>query len=403
MSEPHTDPSVQQQLKTAFDKGGIAACNEILWKKADEWKSTRLNIGVLGNSGTGKSSFINTIRGLTAEDEGAAEVGVTETTKKPTPYSHPRNALLKFWDLPGVGTPKFPREAYLEKIGFDKFDFFLIMSKDRFTENDLWIAEAIAQKRKKFFFIRTNIHTNIANDKRTRPSKHDPKGVLETIRNDIEDNLGKIYQENEIFLIDNFKRNLYDFKKLEQALVENLPSLKRAAFLLSVNASSEEMVRKKIEILKSKIWVTTALAAGAATLMVFPGQSIEVNLQLVLKANEFYFQQLGLDKKSLKWTAEILCCDVATLAEMVEEFKDEFLTEDGIKRLIQSMAWHSSGGMADTILRCIPFINSATAGSATYQILDHCLTKLETLALRVFRDAVKSSAKLIDNASSDSD
>jgi len=52
-------------------------------------------------SGVGKSTFINCLRGLEAEDEGAAGVGVVETTNEPTPYEHPDFSNLKIWDLPG--------------------------------------------------------------------------------------------------------------------------------------------------------------------------------------------------------------------------------------------------------------------------------------------------------------
>jgi len=56
------------------------------------------------------------VRRLSADDEGAAPVGVTETTSDIISYAHPNNSELKFWDVPGVGTPKFPRDGYLEAI-----------------------------------------------------------------------------------------------------------------------------------------------------------------------------------------------------------------------------------------------------------------------------------------------
>ena len=67
------------------------------------------------------------------QDEGAAGVGVVETTNEPTPYEHPDFPHLKIWDLPGVGTPNYPRSCYLEKIQFARYDFFLILSRTRFT------------------------------------------------------------------------------------------------------------------------------------------------------------------------------------------------------------------------------------------------------------------------------
>ena len=67
-------------LRNAYQSGGIEECRRHLEKERDEWKDFPLNVAVIGNSRVGKSSFINAIRRLTADDEGAAEVGVTQTT-----------------------------------------------------------------------------------------------------------------------------------------------------------------------------------------------------------------------------------------------------------------------------------------------------------------------------------
>jgi energy-coupling factor transporter ATP-binding protein EcfA2 len=107
---------------------------------------------IIVSSGVGKSTFINCLRGLEAEDQGSASVGVVETTNQPTPYEHPDFPNLKIWDLPGthfflfdsfeqkililgVGTPNYPRSCYLEKIQFERYDFFLILCRTRFTGN----------------------------------------------------------------------------------------------------------------------------------------------------------------------------------------------------------------------------------------------------------------------------
>lgn len=204
-----------------------------------------LNIGITGNSGTGKSTFINAIRDLTADDPGAAKVDVIEATVEPTQYAHPNNQLLKFWDLPGVGTPMFPKEGYLERIGFNDYDFFLIISKDRFTENDLWLANAITSRSKQFFFVRTHVHDNIKNDKKAQPRFHDKEAVLDKIRNEIRRNLGHLYRDEGIFLIDNYKRIQYDFVRLEQCIIEDFLSMKRRAcqaayHIRRISTSSEQ-------------------------------------------------------------------------------------------------------------------------------------------------------------------
>ena len=90
-----------------------------------------VNVAVVGISGVGKSSFINAVRGLSADDLGAAAVGVIETTTDVTAYAHPENPGVVLWDIPGVGTAQFPRADYLRLINVDRYDFFVIISATR--------------------------------------------------------------------------------------------------------------------------------------------------------------------------------------------------------------------------------------------------------------------------------
>lgn len=78
------------------------------------------------------------------DDDGAAKVGVTETTRELIAYDHPTNPKIKFWDLPGIGTRNYPNMAtYCEKVDLEKFNAFLILTAIRFTEYDLELAEKI--------------------------------------------------------------------------------------------------------------------------------------------------------------------------------------------------------------------------------------------------------------------
>ena len=144
--DDETKAAIQKEMKACA--GGLEACRSLLESKRDEWKSVELKVGVIGNSGVGKSSFINAIRGLTADDDGAAEVDCAQATMEPRSYPHPDNHLLQFWDLPGVGTDEFPRATYLSQIQVDRFDFFLLMTATRFTENDTWLGKEFRKRDK---------------------------------------------------------------------------------------------------------------------------------------------------------------------------------------------------------------------------------------------------------------
>ena len=401
ISEEEEEEEVKEYARL-YEEGGLQAPNAYLEEKSDQWKEIPLNIGIIGNSGSGKSSFINAIRGLTGDDEGAAAVGVTETTAEPTPYAHPNNQQLKFWDLPGVGTPNFPREVYLEKIYFEKFDFFLIISSIRFAENDGWLAEEIDQKKKRFFFVRTKIDSDIQNDKKAHPRTHKKEGVLTKIQDDIKQNLGrKLYDDKKVFLIDNYKRQMYDFNKLEQRIIEDFPVLKREALILSLSTLSEWMIREKAQTLRKSIW-KSCLASGAIALVPIPGTSMLADSEIILVQSKFYLRQLGLDEESLNRTAKVTSCDVTILRKFIDStIIKGLLTWKGVvdfTRVITIETWALAA--VEVVLRLIPIIGSIISFKTTYAILNEILKTMEEVAVNVVQVAVNNSAnQLLDDDS----
>jgi len=252
-----------QKLKEVFKSGGVEAGRIWLERKGDEWKQISLNVAVIGRSGVGKSSFINAIRSLTADDEGGAPVGVKETTVDvDRSYPHPDNPLLKFWDLPGVGTDRFPRQTYLSRIKVDRFDFFLLITADRFTQDDTWLGGEFAERNKKYFFVRTKVEADIFNNQQAHPNKHNEDDVVRDIRESTQEHLKKNGCDNvPVFLIDSYKLQKFDFNELERRLIEDFPKLKKSALVLSLQATSKEMISLKVAELRSRMWKAAALSA----------------------------------------------------------------------------------------------------------------------------------------------
>uniref|UniRef100_A0A3B4DE52 IRG-type G domain-containing protein n=1 Tax=Pygocentrus nattereri TaxID=42514 RepID=A0A3B4DE52_PYGNA len=175
-----------------------------------------LSVAVTGESGAGKSTFINAFRNLDDEDEGAAETGVTQTTTEPTPYEHPTVSNVVFWDLAGVGTPNFQAKTY---------DFFLNISSERFRGNDSMLAKEIQKKKKLFYFEFGN-----------------PK----------------------VFLISSLDVSEFDFNWLVATLLSELPQHKQCALLLLVPVSSVAILEEKVKMFEKEIWAAALLSAGIA-------------------------------------------------------------------------------------------------------------------------------------------
>jgi len=392
-----------EEMKAAVAEGGVEECRRLLERKSNAWKNVPLNVAVIGNSGVGKSSFINTIRGLNADDEGAAGVGANQTTMEPRSFQHPDNPKMLLWDLPGVGTNQFPRATYLDKIDVDRYDFFLLMTAARFMENDTWLGNEFRRRKKKYFFVRTKIQQDVDSDKDAHPRSHKEETVVDGIR---ELTIKQLKESgcdyDRVFLIDNYKPNKFDFEKLKLQLIEDFPAMKKSALLLSLQADSEQMIRLKVRALRSRIWKLAALSAAVGAVPI-PGPSIVADLAIVAGESWFYFKQLGLDDKSLRRCATLYSVDYDKLKSIVGSAlglrASGAVTADVLKtavlvilRLAPALA-SSAAGVAEIFLPIIGSLISAPVSFAgTYLSLKLVLDKFEEVAIDVMKCAAESVA-----------
>ena len=381
------------ELKLAYQSGGLQECKRLLERKLDEWKNVPLNVAVIGNSGVGKSSFINAIRRLTADDEGAAAVDVKECTDDIESYPHPNNPLLKFWDLPGVGTDRFPKQTYLDDIDVDSFDFFLLITADRFTENDTWLGNEFRKRNKKYFFVRTKIRVDISNNKKAHPRTHNEETLVREIRESTEEHLrANGCEEVAVFLIDSYKLEKFDFDELEKHFVEKFPDLKRSVLILSLDASGRDMIERKVEVLRSRIRINAALSA------------VLKSKSRVVKAAEFYCRQLGIDESSLKRLSEEKTADYEQLQSAVDRCLGCRITDEGgYWKLVEPIAaktYESMKSLENTFLPIFGIPSFLCRYKATRLTLHSLLMKIQDAALEI---AKLKAAALYEANGADSD
>uniref|UniRef100_A0A3B4EQF5 IRG-type G domain-containing protein n=1 Tax=Pygocentrus nattereri TaxID=42514 RepID=A0A3B4EQF5_PYGNA len=253
-------------------------------EQIDRLLNVSLNVAVTGESGAGKSTFINAFRNLGNEDEGAAETGVNETTTEPTPYTHPTMPNVTLWDLPGVGTPNFKAKTYAKAMKFDTYDFFLIISSCRFKENDLI----------------SNIDIDIANEENKRGFNREE--TLSKIRRNCEENLTD-FGDSKVFLINCRDLTAFDFEELVETLNSELPQHKQDALLLSVPVSSVAILEKKVKIVE-KVILGVATVSGGIAVAPVPGLSFACDMVIVGSFFITCYHIFGLDDKSLEKLSE---------------------------------------------------------------------------------------------------
>ncbi|KAI3367269.1 hypothetical protein L3Q82_008315 [Scortum barcoo] len=392
-----------QEIKEALQNNGPASAAAKVQEYLDQLNNTPLNIGITGESGSGKSSFVNAFRGIDHSNERAAPTGCVETTLEVRPYPHPNYPNVTLWDLPGIGTPNFPADEYLKKVEFEKFDFFIIISADRFRENDVKLAREIQKMEKKFYFVRSKIDHNLNDEEKTRRDFNKDE-TMDRIRENCVQGLQKEGVESpQVFLVSSFDLHLYDFHLLEETLERELPAHKKHVLLLamqSINLDAKsstgrkrlEIINRKKEALQSKIKYV-ALASALVASVPIPGLSTATDIAMLITITTIYKVAFRLDSESLKNLSLSANVPLNNLrAEMKSLLAVEEINKDLIIKLLLMSASNIALMAAEEVTRFIPLIAipaaMALSVTFTYKALSTFLYMLAEDAQRVFKRAL---------------
>ena len=284
-----------EHFRAFVEEGGGHSLSTFLSENADEWKECVLDIAVCGETYVGKSTFINKLRGVDENDEGYAPVGIGDTTLAPTPYKHPKNEKMVFWDLPGVGTLRFSRDrSYLRTIKVERYDFFLIFSDQCFSENDAWIAREIQNLGKDFFFVRSKLDEGISNASKDGQCVEE---VIPRLHFSCLKNLRKAgVKKSKIFIISNYNHEIGQFDDLMTAILETLPCSKREAVLHTIGPLTHQIIREKKKMLQNRTFLKGFLPAFSSIPLI--GKFFN-DIELIEEELEYCMAQFGLDETSL--------------------------------------------------------------------------------------------------------
>ncbi|XP_034293836.1 interferon-inducible GTPase 5-like [Pantherophis guttatus] len=354
----------------------------------DSLETTTLDIAVTGEGGAGKSTFINAMLGISDDDFRAAKTGVVETTASPTPYHHPHLPRVRLWDLPGIGTPALQARKYLQLVRFERYDFFIIVTSERFRENHAELAKAVAAMGKRFYFVRSKVDQDLQASQQRRPTLFQEDQVLQQIEADCSRQLKKEGLENpKVFLISSFHLHRFDFYRLQDTLAEELEGHKRHTLLLSFPSVTAAAVQKKKSSLRQHIWKTALLACIISAL---PGHPFHLNVPVLVNTLKNYQQHFGLDDASLETLAAAVSKPSCELKNQVRSTFVRDLSGDAVQGFLRQAA--ICGQVMVTVLKSkVPVFNNLVAGAvsfvAAYYLLHTALDSFAEDAQRVLERA----------------
>ncbi|KAM9708697.1 interferon-inducible GTPase 5-like [Menidia menidia] len=386
------DPEVIEQFKNLVNVDPAGAA-EMITIYVETKTNAPLHIGITGESGAGKSTFVNVFRGIDNTDEGAAPTGCVETTFEKTFYPHPHYPNVVLWDLPGIGASFCTADEYLRKVEFEIFDFFIIISDTRFREHDVKLAKEIQRMGKKFYFVRSKIDNDLRAEERSQRD-FDPQATLSKIRQNCIQGLQKLGIDSpKVFLINNFELHLHDFSLLHETLEKELPDHKKQALLAAMPNVNLKIINKKKEAFEANIkWYSTASAAVAAVPV--PGLSVAVDVLLMVKVVRQYVVGFGLDELSLKRLSAVSGVSFDDLRATIQSAiaKSE-ITKDLILKVLAQTLSTSALMAAEEGARFIPILGIPVAMGlsfvVTYKTLKFFLYTLADEAQRVFIRALR--------------
>jgi energy-coupling factor transporter ATP-binding protein EcfA2 len=204
--------------------------------RARGFNKNEYNFVVVGPSGSGKSTFINSVRGLYAEDVGAAKACCgAQTTMESARYPMPGAAdNIVFWDEPGGDTMDFPAETYFERRCLRHFDCILMLYNNRFTAVMSAIIPQAYKHRVPVFLVYTKMGTDVRNEQMSRrrmTAEQAEASLRERVRDDISNELHKLEESSgvrvpstaiPVYFIDSLDLLRGEYRFDEKALIREL-------------------------------------------------------------------------------------------------------------------------------------------------------------------------------------
>ena len=352
-------------------------------EKLEGFETAEVKCGITGPSGSGKSSLINAIFG-----EKIAAVGVVETTSREQEFTHEGKGLILV-DLPGIGTPNWPTETYIERLKLLTYDSFLLVTTERFTENDVFLYRELTSRGKPCFVLRNKF------DRAIEDGLHDNGLSAEEVRRqieaDIRANLLPASPER-IYLTSGRHPAKYDLGCNLNDISEALSGIKRSRFIADMASYTEESLKKKRELALELMPLYAGLAA-ANGLNPIPGLDIAADIALLVKMGDAVAQIYGLTSKQFEYIKRLLGPNaVPGLLAKIAQFAAKYLAREGILMLLKSIAKRTA---AKETAKWLPFVGPLIAAGigwkSTFMLGEQMVDEAEALAREILEAIVRGS------------
>lgn len=350
-------------------------------EQIEEFEKTEVRCGLIGLSGSGKSSLINAIAG-----EKIARVGSVETTNEPQGFRHQG---IVFTDLPGCGTQTWPQDAYIQKLELHTYDCFILITANRFFESDAYLFRELSKMGKPCFVVRNKV------DQAIDEGKHDNDHTEEDTKRIITENIREQLSPNhpdKIYLTSARYPTKHDLGALLNDISNNLGGLKRERFIADMAAYGDDALKKKRAVATERIPLYAGLSA-ANGLNPVPGLDVAADIAVLLKFGQEVAHIYGLTRNQFEFIKRLLGPKVVpSILTKIAGFTAKYLAKEGIVILLKQIATRATVKSLSKYLPAIgPLIAAGIGWQATFSLCEQLVDEAHNLAKEILDGILQGS------------
>lgn len=304
----------------------------------------KVSIALFGRTGVGKSTLLDNLLGEDVADVGAGG----SVTKKPASHEWKQFNGVRLVDLPGYDAEGLPKSSFFEKMKIPEYDLFLCVFTDRPTATDIEFWNELQKMEKPCLFVRSKAESIKQKGKTHRQ-----------LEQEIVANVQKLVKSKvQVYFTSCDEEKTSGLGELASAIADALEGAKRARWLRTAKAHSQDFLKKKREACEEVVMIRAGLSAANA-LNPIPGVDISVDLGILLEMFAEIRSAFGLSEATLKAKSYLL-----TKLALVTKNILYGASKEGVLILLKRFAGRQALKEASKWFPLIGTIIAATAGFA---------------------------------------